>query len=53
MIIVSKKITLSYNDKLRSFFITETNVFYPNMYGTSSAVIRSRIALTAKRMLKS
>jgi hypothetical protein len=53
MIIVSKNMTPNANDKFRSFFMSETNVFSPNTYGTSSAVIRRRIALIAKSMLKS
>ncbi len=53
MAMVTKKNRPNTNAKYRSFFISETNIFSPNMYGTSSAVARRRIELTAKSMLRS
>jgi hypothetical protein len=35
-------------DGFGSFLISDTKVFSPKIYGISSAVARSRIALTAK-----
>jgi hypothetical protein len=41
------------SDRLLSFFISETKVFSPNIYGVISDVASNRIALIARSVLRS
>lgn len=50
---VTKKITPRTIAKFRSFLISETTVFSPNMYDIISEVTKRRIALIASRILRS